>query len=103
VHLCRFLGQAENSLACLYITPKGFALHAALLSFSIDALHWCPGPWLLAKRLMAVGALQHLLQFDLQTSELDSLLDALWLGNVQQAPKALTSCQPGRAVMKALS
>jgi len=52
---------------------------------------------------MAVGALQHLLQFDLQTSELDSLLDALWLGNVQQAPKALTSCQPGRAVMKALS
>jgi hypothetical protein len=52
---------------------------------------------------MAVGALQHLLQFDLQTSELDSLLDALWLGNVQQAPKALISCQPGRAVMKALS
>ncbi len=36
---CRFLGQAENSLACLYITPKGFALHAALLSFSIDAQH----------------------------------------------------------------
>ena len=43
-HLCSSLRQAESSLACLYITPKGFALHAALLSFSIDALHWCPGP-----------------------------------------------------------
>ncbi len=43
-HLCSSLRQAENSLACLYITPKGFALHAALLSFSIDAQNFCPEP-----------------------------------------------------------
>jgi len=37
--LCSSLRQAESSLACLYITPKGFALHAALLSFSIEPSH----------------------------------------------------------------